>query len=254
MKHPFLTFKLKNYTGRYKPRKCSTKIRRLFAKHAHTNTLKEHELELIGLLDMADGLEYHHKNFVKIEKRCRKIYEKIFTEKMFYSVPSKNIHHEAIAYLNRLGQVFALITSDWFKKRVNESDIAFLCPIVLALIPFRHKFGAHRSIDNPKKETDSQKGNHASLPFGLMWIGRNNNSHNIKDMATNLLSSSIGYQLKIAKNEKLNRSPILQKHHPLPIDEIEIFTTEEIFITFTPTKHHDKICHEIIKVIEKFFT
>ncbi len=251
MKHPFLEFKLKEPTNKkYKPKKCSTLLKHFFAKHANSKAPQEHELELMGLLDMVGGIEYHHKNFLRIEKDCHKIYKKTFEEMIFYSIPSKNAIHEMVAYLNRLGQISSLFTSGWFKKYVRKSDLAVLCPTILALTPLRNKFASHRSIDKSKNESSSQLANHASLPFGLRWIGTASSNTNpfVWDMNTN-----IGYQINISKHEKLNRSLILEKYHSSPVDKVEIFTKNEIWITFIPTKHHNKICNEILSVMKKFF-
>lgn len=251
MKHPIFQLSLKAPCDKkYRPKKVSTLLKHYFAKRANSQKWQNHELELFGIIDMVEGLEYHARNFVKIEKKCSVIYNKIFDERSFYSVPSKNAIHEMTAYLNRMGQILALFTSDWFKESVGENDLAFLCPTILALIPFRNKFASHRSLDQPRKETSSQKANHASMPFGLRWMGTASSD---SDLYTWDMNSNIAYQIKISKNEPLNRSKILVSHHPLRVDGIEIFVEEEIWITFIPVKNHDIICNEIFNVIQRFF-
>jgi len=237
MNHPFLKFKHKkiNLTA-YKPKRLKTKIRGLLDE----KVLSIYQLELLGILNMIDGLEYHYHNIVKIEKKCKKYYKKMFEEEIIISIPAKNMIHEIVAYLNQLGRISTALRSDWFKEYVTERDLVTLCPSILALFPLRNKFAAHRSIDAPSGESDNQKVNHASLPFGLKWIRLNIDSH-IHDM-------NISYHIKIYKSDR----KILDRHKIPLVPTIENLSGDEIWVTFIPIKQHNKISDEIIKVFEKF--
>lgn len=147
--------------------------------------------------------------------------------------------HEMAAYMNRLGQLKALLTSAWFKKYISRERLAELSPIILALVPLRNKFTAHRSIDDPRHETDYQKAMHASLPFVITTRGTNKNTYNV------------AYDIKIAKND---RDKLLTALHSDLIEEVEIFSNQqEIWISFQPTRHHALICDEITGTIKGFF-
>lgn len=99
-----------------------------------------------------------------------------------------------------------------------------------------------RSIDDSRGETESQKVSHASIPFGSESRGL------IDDVP------SVSYTIKIAKTERNNpfKTP-LAKYHPHAVEGIEHFTEHEVFLTFIPTKHHEKICSEIQAVLKVFF-
>jgi hypothetical protein len=247
MNHSFLRFKFKKKAKKYYGKNCLRKIRNIFDRHSDAEIIKKNELELVGLLDMIDGLKYHFKKFVKMEKIQRKWLKKRFDEQIFFSNgPKKDMIHEIVAYLNRLGQIETLFTSKWFVKLIKKKDLAIICPTILALLPLRNKFASHRSIDDPGKETDSQIESQSTLPFGVNWRGRASGIINSFDYD----SLFISYDIKISL---LHRSSILRSHKIPLVSDIEIFTGEEIFIMFIPTKHHQKICNEIVNAIQKVF-
>ena len=246
MEHPFLQFHgfTKSKNKSYNPKKIATKLKALFADNA--KALDFYNLKLVGLLEMVNGLEYHYKNFAKTETCCRIKLEKKFKERKFLSTPYKNAFHEVIAYLNRLGQIYYLFTSPWFRKYVKESDLAKLCPTLLALTPLRHRVACHRGCDkspNHKIEIDEHLASQASVAIVAIWQGE-------KDSCV----LNMSYKIKILKEEKYNRSKILRKYHIFPVETVEIFTEKEIFLSFIPSKHHNNICKEIIDVIEFFFS
>lgn len=231
MKHPFLKYQPK------KAKKANRVLKRYTARLRHLLTNNNHlleenyQLELLGLLDMVSGLEYHYRNFKKIEKACRKRYKKTFEDAIFYSIPSKNVIHEMVAYMNRCGQIFYLFKSEWFSRQIKVKDLAYLCPEFLALLPFRHKFASHRSIDMSRGETPHEQANQASLRAA--WVGtfskddiKNGKGHDWDKM-------NIQYQMLVT--EKKDKG-------------VEKVT----WPTFIPAKHHNIVCDEIIRVIEEF--
>lgn len=252
MKHSFLEFNFAESNSKSKSKRCVSKIQQLFAKNKNVRVLQEHEFELLGILDMVNGLEYHYKKFVRIEKNQRKHLKKIMETRLLWPDPPKNMIHEFVAYVNRLGQIYYMFISLWFKSYLaKESELVDLCPTILALMPFRNKFTAHRSIDAPRKETISEKENHASIPFVVKWSGP------ILDRDPNKISWDtmfVIYQITISKNEKNMRDKILVNYHPEVVKDVEIFVGETIFITFVPTKCHSMILEEIVRTIEKILT
>lgn len=243
MNHPFLQFRgfKKNQNKFSRPKQITAKIKALFADNAHA--LGFYQIELIGILDMVGGLEYHYKNFAKIENRCRIKLEKEMDDGEQTSRPYKNAIHEVTAYLNRLGQFYYLMRSPWFGEYVKEDDLAKLCPILLALIPLRHRVACHRSCDKPGKdiEINEHLATQASVPIEKRWRKE-------KDDILN-----ISYEIKILKEEKLNRCEILRKHHKSPVESVERFVEGVIWLEFIPSKHHNNIGTEIYDVIELFF-
>lgn len=238
MKHPFLKFQFKKpKKSNYKPKQYVTRLRHLLTNNHHLLEEK-YQLELWGSVDMVLGLEYHYKHFVKIENACRDHCKRTFE----YGVSSKNAIHEMVAYMNRLGQAFYFLKSRWFRDYIKEKDLARLCPVFLALLPFRKKFASHRSIDDTRGETEDQIANHASLPYGICWFGPASLNRDFK-------TKNIVYKIKLSKE---HRAKELQDNCPDAINEIEIFSESIIWITFIPTKHHHIICNEIIRVIEAF--
>lgn len=247
MKHPYLKVEFQD-NKKSRSKSTTVKIGRLFAQNKHSEILQKHELELLGISDMVNGLEYHHKKFIQLETTKRKYLQKTWDEKILYSTPNNAIH-EAIAYLNRMGQIYALFTSGWFENYIKKNELADLCPHILALTPLRNKHAAHRSIDKPMNENDFHKAMSASIPFVVKWLGKA--SENPLDR--NFDTYNIGYSMQISKNEKNGRLNILKDHHPDAVDGIEHFSIETIFITFIPAKHHEKILNEIFNIIKKLF-
>lgn len=203
----------------------------------------KYELELLGVLDIVDGLEYHYKNFRKIEKKYIIAQEQLLKEHIYEPVLNPQyMIHEATAYLNRLGQIETLFTSEWFKNYMSAEELVKYCPIIFALMPFRNKFTAHRSIDDPRNETPSQMASHASIPLGISSRGKVGERPNVN------------YTIKVQRAERENpKKTPLAIYQKSPIGDIEFFTEDEVFLTFIPTKHHQKICLEIVTVLKASF-
>lgn len=254
MNHSFLKFDFKN-TKNTKCKNIYLKVIALFSEHHTSEIFMNHELEFLGILDMVDGLEYHYKKFIRMENKHREHQKKIW-ENGIYLTPPNNPVHEAVAYLNRLGQVHTLLTSNWFKKNVKESAIARLCPSILALMPFRNKHTAHRSVDGPRGESPQQLAMHASIPFGQIWEG---SKVEIDQQGRPVWQEEIHitYKITIDRNEKLNRSPILKEHKTNFVQGIEHVGSKDssdLWLSFTPSKHHTIICNEIFSIIEHALT
>lgn len=150
-----------------------------------------------------------------------------------------NTINEITAYFNRLGQIYSCITSDWFQDYVKKEQLPFLCPSILALIPYRHKYAAHRSLDRPWGESQSQHESHSNIYLYNEWHGKIGDPRML-----------IGYQIKI---DKKDRCKILTNYHPLPVQNFEFFSDKEIFIDFVPTDHHNRIIHETFETLTQLF-
>ncbi len=96
-------------------------------------------VRLQGVTFMLAGLEYHYANMLRsiaVMKLDRRL-----------SVASDHFVHEAVAYLNRVGQFYCFATSDFVTTLLG--DKAATLPLISKVLRFRHKHTAHRSLDKP---------------------------------------------------------------------------------------------------------
>lgn len=227
------------------------KIAYLYALHASTPLYKNHQETLGGLIDIVEGLEYHFKKINNYEKAaCRRLLQlekEIDTSgkpfKMLQPDLRRTNHwpakHEAVAYINRLGQLAFFFRSKWFKKVVyEEGHIASSIPSILALMPIRNKFTAHRQQDYSRKSDDC-------LNLGLHQYGL---KHALVGPIGKPEAVRIEYQFPTKQ-----RNDLLEKYHSAPVQDIECFGDSNNLIIFTPTKIHPKILRETIKLMESFF-
>ena len=125
---------------------------------------------------MLGGLDYHHDNFMHAFCLLAPYYERLFSclRKTNENVSGESLSpfptgeerkllesldHEALAYINRLGQFHA------FAKSRNLKS---LLPRASELMVFRNKHAAHRSIDDPRKEDNEHLQEAHAFAFG--WI------------------------------------------------------------------------------------
>jgi hypothetical protein len=122
---------------------------------------EDHCVQIASGANMLGGLDYHHENFLNrlnhLAPYCQRQAARLkhAMEKQSGEPPSPlatdservvldGLHHEAFAYLNRLGQFYAFAKAlcvERFLSRASE------------LMLFRHKHAPHRSIDDPRKKT-----------------------------------------------------------------------------------------------------
>ena len=139
----------------------SLRARDLFTKSRIAQVV-DNQIKFGGAIFMIEGMEYHFVNFMNNFGHLDQYYQHLndhFQDSMKnkgktsleWRMPTEeerfylnNCEHEAIAYLNRLGQ-FAT-----FSKSVQKED---MIPRLTELLIFRNKFVAHRSIDMPRDET-----------------------------------------------------------------------------------------------------
>jgi hypothetical protein len=231
MKHSYLSKKYKS-PEIINPKIYSKKFEYLLSQNQTSKVIKYHELETWGLSQILYGLEYHFKRFRMLEKR----------QSPGNSTPSqfKDTVNEVTAYFNRLGQYYSCITSDWFQEYVKEEKLVSLCPSILALLPYRNKYSAHRSLDDPKGESLSQHESFSNVYLVNEWFGKVDHSE-----------MHIGYQIKIGAK---HRCHLLKRWLPLPVKDIEHFTDQdEIFVDFIPYHHHDRVISEAFRTLQQLF-
>jgi len=111
---------------------------------------------VVGAIEMLEGLEYHHDNIIRIADALASGAPVLGTD----------VDHEAVAYINRLGQFFYFAQSEFVRKATHESPI--LIPTIAKFMIFRNKHSAHRSIDFPQRETEGEKIAHARALSSMM--------------------------------------------------------------------------------------
>ncbi|MEI6714367.1 MAG: hypothetical protein WCO60_11490 [Verrucomicrobiota bacterium] len=113
-------------------------------------------VQIYGVTTILAGLEHHFTNFMTAFGQLRSIEEPF----------PHAILHEAVAWLNRVGQLNAFRKSSLITKHVPMND----APTIEYVMPFRNKHAAHRSVDDPKRSEDAHtRPLHALMFSDLGW-------------------------------------------------------------------------------------
>jgi hypothetical protein len=112
---------------------------------------------------MVSALEYHYERFVEI------------TSGKAAKAPLDNDfeRYEAVAYINRLGQFTFFACSKYVTSHISDAPDRIAS--AKRLLPFRNKYSAHRSIDDPRSERFSEQVGHEmslGLVGGSLWKPR----------------------------------------------------------------------------------
>lgn len=143
---------------------ASERAMALVVRNRQAPALQTHLLQIVGAIEMIAAMEYHHRAFLRLHRR------------MVRSGDTDELHlrHEAIAYLNRLGQFVTFCRS----RFASEAGVvpAHALPTLERAMIFRNKHSAHRSIDAPRKgDTPGLTHSHAralSNTFGSLFRPR----------------------------------------------------------------------------------
>jgi hypothetical protein len=132
----------------------------LMARNRDKPLLNTDFLRIYGAVEMVAGMEYHYENFVRLSMQWAAGQDELC------------FRHEAVAYLNRMGQFEKFARSAFAKQVIPQPNI----PTISRLMVFRNKYTAHRSIDVPRPEdtSDSQVSHARSLStlFGKLFTPR----------------------------------------------------------------------------------
>jgi hypothetical protein len=135
----------------------SARARSLLVRNRSNPMLKKTGFfNVLGAVEMLEGLEYHHDNIVRITGDLANGAQ----------VADSDINHEAVAYINRLGQFYYFAKSDSVRSAI--ADVTTLIPTISKFMVFRMKHTAHRSIDAPRGESDDLKIAHARAVSTMM--------------------------------------------------------------------------------------
>ena len=206
----------------------------------YPKVFKDNEEKLGGLFDILDGLEYHYKRHLVYERRVSN------------GLPCCAACHEAVAYINRLGQLYDLFNSQWFVKYVKKEDVSQIIPSIYALMPIRNKFTAHRQQDDPRDDD--------CLSLGFQCFGlRPAIEQKLSPEARLKFEGNKPFGLNdliIAGESKLVYSfPTKQRRLPggfPPVAGIEHLGKSNNIVQFRPTEMHSVIMKEILYLIERF--
>jgi hypothetical protein len=140
----------------------SARARALVVRSRQRSLLKVGFINIAGAIEMLAGMEYHHRNLVRT---CLELGEGETDDE---TAPD----HEAVAYVNRMGQFYFFAKSALITNAVK--DPLALIPTIVNFAVFRMKHSAHRSIDAPKpRDTDGLQWSHArsmSSSMGRMML------------------------------------------------------------------------------------
>lgn len=140
--------------------------------------------------------------------------------------------------MNRLGQLAFFFGSDWFSQVIETKHIVQKIPSILALMPIRDKFTAHRQQDFPRNDDCLSLGfNEFGLAPGLLGSIKNPGSVVIQ------------FQFPTKK-----RHPFLVKYNSPSVSSIECINSKNNLIIFTPTMLHQRILNETVSLLEYFFS
>jgi hypothetical protein len=117
----------------------SARARALLVRNRNHPVLSTDFLRIYGAVDMTAGLDYHQSRFMELISLLQSVDEP--------HAAKTHLTHEAVAYVNRLGQFHSFACSNRIKQMV--SDVEALIPKISELLIFRRKHSAHRSMDKP---------------------------------------------------------------------------------------------------------
>jgi hypothetical protein len=129
---------------------------------SQSSLLQQHFIQIAGVVTILSGLEYHFGPFMRYVQLVQ----------LQNPAAHSELRHEAVAWVNRVGQLHYFVTSQLVKDSIGSVPT----PTINATLPFRHKHTAHRSTDFPRKtDTDHLKTVHAmslSDLGGTLWTPR----------------------------------------------------------------------------------
>jgi hypothetical protein len=130
--------------------RVSTRALALIARSKDAPILSVGFVNVAGAIEMMQGMDYHHTKFLSI---LRALAVGAETDPI-------DLNHEAVAYINRMGQFRAFADSQFVKSTLP--DALERIPTIGKLLVFRNKHTAHRSIDAPwRADTDELQWVHA---------------------------------------------------------------------------------------------
>jgi hypothetical protein len=125
----------------------STRAACLMVRSKSNAVLSTNFINIQGAIEMMKGLDYHHDNLIGVVNQLAE-FGLTGNKTALFAV----LLHEAVAYMNRLGQFYYFSKSPFVQKICANSES--LTPTIVKHIVFRQKHSAHRSIDDPRDESE----------------------------------------------------------------------------------------------------
>lgn len=204
----------------------ATRARALVARNKQHALVQSNFWNIWGAVDMIEGLEHHHSSFLAT------IGELSTFETMNFTPAGdglrRQLHHEVVAYLNRLGQFYSFARSQFVTARIP--NVYDLLPTIINFNEMRDKHAAHRSIDAPRRESEQVQWLQAwalsSLSSHLFQAKQEQQEHDIQQNVLEPLVNSIacwkdryvGFQMKRANGEHFVDF-FLEREHPVILSE-----------------------------------
>lgn len=134
----------------------------------------DREVQIAGAIGIVRGLEYHYRRFMDgvlaLDPLKSRLQQSLGSSDLHHRLPTPaefellaDLDHEAVAYINRVGQLYYFARAWQLESYV---------PQAVALLPFRNKYTAHRSIDEPRAESPHERQLQATaFGFGHTLVG-----------------------------------------------------------------------------------
>ena len=116
----------------------SLRVKALLAR-SNNALLHTDFIQIGGAQFILEAADYHYKNYLSNLSNCPDP----------WSAELARAKHDAVAWLNSVGQF------NKFVVNAGKKWTLFSTPIACRLVRFRNKYAAHRSIDDPRKESDT---------------------------------------------------------------------------------------------------
>lgn len=191
--------------------------------------LQTNFMNVAGAIEMLSALDYHYQNFVRLYKE----------HTLDFYADGISMDHEAVAYVNRLGQFFAFVRSDFAVNIIGKVEP--LIPTIVSVMIFRNKNTAHRSIDDPRKESRQQQIQQA-MPFSMFGRGLYIPREGMRQPGP---SNDLGFDYR-EYSKKMRAS----SYRSYQIADPEKRTS----IDFVLERDHPKIMSEAYQLVERILT
>jgi len=191
-------------------------------------TIDQGAPDLGGCFEMLCALQYHYLNFMRVLKKKA-------TRAIPHDAPDERF--EAVSYINRVGQIQYFSESAFVERLLGPCHDCRLTWIS-HLLPFRHKYSAHRERDKPKnpKEIQSLSG---ELALGALggWLfcekypgafAELSAKHGDDFEAHQAEQYEVGYIVYQIFIDQGSREFILERDHSFLFEEVAAFLTSLI--------------------------
>ena len=146
-------------------------------KKASSRLLTTNSINIVGAIDMMEGLDYHHQNYLELLRSVQ-------LGNTTFRATKPSLTHEVVAYINRVGQFYHFAISALISETIGDQDSSIAT--IKSIVRIRNKHTAHRSIDAPRRESEHEKERQAMLFSGTFFNPRTGRSTDIDDSELDL--------------------------------------------------------------------